>query len=97
MADKEGHVLPVWFTFVMKDGDRFPYAQYLSESEPESGVPEPNFDEITKVPIIQWPSSPEPSELEESDTQAQPPDSDDKGNAEWWIWICHPVTSRPYE
>jgi hypothetical protein len=56
LVNDDDIVYPAWKTFVMKYGDH--RVQYLSESEPISDVPEPNFDEIKTIPIPQWPSSP---------------------------------------
>jgi hypothetical protein len=44
---RDDSVYPAGKTFVMKDGGHA--VQYLSESKPASDVPEPNFDEITKI------------------------------------------------
>jgi hypothetical protein len=70
LVSEDDSVYPAGKTFVMKDGDH--RVQYLSESEPASDLPEPNFDEITKVHVRQWPRSPDPSEIEENDTPPQP-------------------------
>jgi hypothetical protein len=75
LLSEDDSVYPAGKMFMMKDGDQ--RLQYLSESEPASD--EPKFDEITKLPVPQWPSSPDPSELEESDTHPQPPESEDDG------------------
>jgi ribonuclease HI len=98
LIDGKDSIIPEGRTFVMKDGNRFPHAQYLLESEAEPEVsefPEPNFDEITRAPVMQWPSA-EPSEPEESDTQSHPPESEDE-DPRWFPCICFQVTCCPYE
>jgi hypothetical protein len=59
-------------TFVMKAEDDGP--QFLSESESADPTP----DETTRTSIAQSPNSPVQSELEDSDTQPQPPESEDE-------------------
>jgi hypothetical protein len=87
LVNGDDSILPEGRTFVLKDGNRFPHAQYLSESEPESDVPEPDFDEMAKVPVTPWPTSPEPSEPEESDTQPQPPEDSEDHEEYYRKWV----------